>query len=77
MYGRRMSAVFSISATLRICRREEQTVSYLKSPSIYNKATHMDRGESSSVSGGHVLVHRCDGVGSGELTVLLVQVVGT
>ena len=36
----------------------------------------MDRPETGSVAGGHVLVKGIDGVGSGHLTVLLVHVVG-
>ena len=39
--------------------------------------THMDRPETSAMSGGHILVEGLDGIGAGELTVLLVHVVGS
>ena len=37
----------------------------------------MDRPETSTVAGSHVLVERLDSVGAGELTELLVHVVGS
>ena len=40
------------------------------------KFTYVDRPETSTVTGSHVLVERLDGVGTGELTELLVHVVG-
>lgn len=40
-------------------------------------STYVDRPEASAVPGSHVLVEGLDGVGAGELTVLLVHVVGT
>lgn len=38
---------------------------------------NVDRGETSTVAGGHVLVERLGGLGTGERTELLVHVVGT
>lgn len=35
----------------------------------------MDGSESGTVTGGHVLVHGLDGIGSGHLSVLLVHIV--
>jgi hypothetical protein len=40
-------------------------------------ATYVDRSESSTVAGGHVGVERVDSIGSRQLAVLLVHVVGT
>lgn len=37
----------------------------------------MDRPEAGTVAGSHVLVEGLDGIGAGELAVLLVHVVGT
>lgn len=41
------------------------------------QTTHLDRAETGAVAGCHVLVAGMDGVGSRELTELLVHVVGT
>ena len=41
------------------------------------KYTYVDRPEAGTVTGSHVLVHALDSIGAGELTVLLVHVVGT
>lgn len=39
--------------------------------------TYVDGTETSTVAGGHVLVHSLNGLGAGHLAVLLVHVVGT
>ena len=42
---------------------------------LYKVNTYVDRPETCTVAGSHVLVERLDGVGTGELTELLVHVV--
>ena len=71
MYGRRMSAVFSTSTTLRI-----YTNSQLCAPGDEEGLAYVDRPEAGSVTGGHVLVEGIDGLRPGHLAVLLVHVVG-
>lgn len=70
MYGRRMSAVFSISATFRICLRLVSGAI-----GISEERAYVDRSKSRTVPGGHVLVKGLDCIGAGKFTVLLVHVV--
>jgi hypothetical protein len=72
MYGRRMSADFSTSTTLRICGDVSSAIQSYK-----KRSTYVDRPEASTVAGGHVLVEGMDGIAAGHLAVLLVHVVGT
>ena len=74
MYGRRMSEVFSISTTRRICRAPDEPEKNFKG--FPCKRTYVDRPETSTVAGSHVLVETLDGVGAGEVTELLVHLVG-
>lgn len=74
MLGRRMSAVFSISATRRIWVR--RTRGSVRDQRTHGRATtDLDRSEAGTVAGGHVLVAGVHGVRAGQLAELLVHVV--
>lgn len=53
-----------------------RNVSFLPQGRRLERTTHVDRPESSPVPGSHVLVEGLDSICTGELTVLLVHVVG-
>ena len=72
MYGRRTSSDFSSSTTLRIFYRVSQATR-----ARIVLWTYLNRPETGSVTGGHILVESIDGGNAGHLTVLLVHVVGT
>lgn len=72
MYGLRISAVFSTSCTRRICKYHQ----YFESNGDFAQAnTHLDRPETGTVPGSHVLVEGGDGIGTGQITDFLVHVV--
>lgn len=48
----------------------------MRQSSRHLQKTYVDGAEPGTVTGSHVLVERVDGVGPGNLTVLLVHVVG-
>jgi hypothetical protein len=74
MLGRRTSAVFSISATRRICDKTCQFTAQTQSGEM---PAHLNRTETSAVTSSHVLVASVNGVGARELAELLVHVVST
>jgi hypothetical protein len=73
MYGRRRSSVFSTSITFRICGGN---ISIDIHKSSLRVCSYMDRPKAGTMSGSHILVEGFNGICPGQLTVLLVHVVG-
>lgn len=73
MYGRLTSSVFSISTTLRIYLENQQ----IEFPDLEINWTYVDRPETGTMSGSHILVQSLNSIGSWHLTVLLVHVVSS
>ena len=71
MYGRRTSAVFSTSATLRICRPSVR----IAEPLTEVFATYVNRPEASAMTGSHVLVQRVDRIRPRQFPIFFVHVV--
>lgn len=74
MYGLRTSSVLAISTTRRICSPNKM-LRCDRSLDTLERCTYVDRPEAGTMPGGHVLVEGLDGIGTAELTELLVHVV--
>ena len=78
MYGRRTSSAFSSSTTRMIYTRWSKYTLVLSSlQSKVSRSTYVDRPETGTVTGSHVLIERVDGISSGQLSEFLVHVVGS